>query len=363
MKVTYTPSTSNAMNRVVSLRKMKDNSIEISFHYDEQLVNMVRSIPGRRYLPERRVWIIPDKDNMELELRKYFDSTVIIINKDYNPQTLIPQSYIEVLDKKRYSSNTKRAYTSSFERFASFYKDKNVSTLSDEDVDRYLTYLVSGCKVSPAIQKQAINAIKFYYEKVLRRPVEHHLYKRPKREKKLPAILSEDEVTSILLALKNLKHRTILTVIYSSGLRLSELINLRVNDIDFNRMLIRVESGKGKKDRYTVLSSKLVQLLESYMYAYQPTEYLFEGQRGGKYSAKSVQNILKKAARIAGITKHATVHTLRHSFATHLLENGTDLRYIQELLGHSSSKTTEIYTHVSKKSISKIRSPLENLDI
>ena len=179
----------------------------------------------------------------------------------------------------------------------------------------------------------------------------------------MPQVLSEKEIARILLSLKNLKHRTILTVIYSAGLRLSELLNLKAEDIDWDRKLIRVKSGKGRKDRYTLLSPRLEKLLKDYLYYYKPDKYLFEGQKGGKYSPKSVQNIMKNAVTKTGITKHATVHTLRHSFATHLLENGTDLRYIQELLGHGSSRTTEIYTHVSKKSIGKIRSPLDNLDM
>ncbi len=351
------------MSEIIVFTRQKNNTIRVQFDYNEELVQCVRAIPGRKYLREKKVWVIPVKGNTEEALRKYFTATNNAVFRNFSSPSPVPKEYKEILNQRRYNSNTIKAYTSAFTRFADFYKGKDITRITDEEVNTYLVHLVSDKKVSPAIQKQAVNAIKFYYEKVLRRPVKQYLYKRPRREKTLPVILSEEEVTKVLLSLRNLKHRTILMVIYSSGLRLGELTNLKTNDIDFDRKLIRVKSGKGKKDRYTILSPKLIQLLENYIFAFQPVHYLFEGQNGGRYSPKSVQNIMKKAVTIAGITKHATVHTLRHSFATHLLENGTDLRYIQELLGHASSKTTEIYTHVSKKSIGKIRSPLENLDI
>ncbi len=351
------------MNRQVICTKLEDDTITIEFEYDPRTVNQVREIPGRRFIRDKKIWVIPGNGNTEKQICSYFDDSTILIFRRFQPKSAVPEEYLELLNQKRYSLNTVHAYVSSFKRFVLFFKGKDISLLSDEEVKKYLVHLVDREKVSPASQKQAINAIKFYYEKVLRRPVKHYMYSRPKREKKLPVILSEEETAKILLSSRNLKHRTILTVIYSSGLRLSELLNLKIADIDFNRMLIHVVSGKGKKDRYTILSPKLSDMLEKYIYAYQPSEYLFEGQGGGRYSPKSVQNIMKRAVLNAGITKHATVHSLRHSFATHLLENGTDLRYIQELLGHASSRTTEIYTHVSKRSIGKIKSPLDNLDI
>ncbi len=359
----YKTSGNILAKETVVLTQRRNDTVEIAFDYSEHLVECVRSIPGRKYLQEKHVWIVPRKEITEARLKKYFDDSAVLILTNFVLSVPLPRRYVEVLDQKRYSLNTKRSYLSAFKNFAVYYREKNLASLSGEDIDRYFNYIVSVKKVSPAVQKQAINAIKFYYEKVLGNPAENYAFKRPRREKKLPVILSESEVARILCALNNLKHRTILTVIYSAGLRLGEVINLKAEDIDSERMLIRVAGGKGKKDRYTVLSPKLLKLLKRYWYLYKPVEYLFEGRNGGKYSAKSVQNILKHAVLRAGITKHATVHTLRHSFATHLLENGTDLRYIQELLGHSSSKTTEIYTHVSKKSIGKIRSPLENLDI
>jgi integrase/recombinase XerD len=182
-------------------------------------------------------------------------------------------------------------------------------------------------------------------------------------KKSLPTVLSEQEVAAILGQLENIKHKSILSLIYSAGLRISESIHLELRDIDRSRGLLTIRQSKGKKDRYVPLSPKINALLTTYIEAYKPRKYLFEGQSGGLYSDRSIQNVFGKACEKAGITKHVTVHTLRHSYATHLLENGTDLRYIQEILGHSSSKTTEIYTHVSKKMIGAIRSPFDDLEI
>ncbi|MBI9104484.1 MAG: site-specific integrase [Spirochaetales bacterium] len=351
------------MKKRVKIKILTNSQAELTFLYDEKLVAQVKTIPGRIYLPAKKSWVIPFSEGSLPKIKNIFkDSAFIEIETPEKAQG-IPSGYKKELELKRYSNNTKRAYTAAFSKFLDYYQSRDTDSLTDKDVDEYINYLVTVKKVSPAVQKQAINAIKFYFEKVLLRTVNNHMYKRPRKDKTLPLVLSEQEVSDILQAPINLKHKTILTVIYSAGLRLSELLDLKVNDIDQNRQLIQVRMGKGRKDRYTLLSPKLIKLLNEYTKDYKPVDYLFEGQRGGRYSAKSVQNILKNAVAKAGINKNATVHTLRHSFATHLLEHGTDLRYIQELLGHSSSKTTEIYTHVSKKAIGNIRSPLDNLDI
>jgi len=183
---------------------------------------------------------------------------------------------------------------------------------------------------------------------------------RPKKERKLPDIITQGEVIKILDTVANLKYRTILMLIYSAGLRVGEAVRLKVNDIDSQRNLIHIRGAKGKKDRYTVLSSVLLEKLREYYKIYKPREYLFEGGNDRVHLAeRSVQNVFKRAVKNAGIKKQITVHTLRHSFATHLLESGTDLRYIQEILGHASSRTTEIYTDVSKQILGKIVSPLD----
>lgn len=188
--------------------------------------------------------------------------------------------------------------------------------------------------------------------------------KRPRKDKKLPVVLSKEEVAGILSSVENLKHRAILMLVYSAGLRVSEVVKLKLADIDNNRMLIHIKGAEGKKDRYAMLSKMALETLREYWGQYKPEQWLFEGVRKGRHlSTRTVEKILEHARERAGIIKAVTVHTLRHSFATHLLEAGTDLRYIQELLGHANSKTTEIYTHVSAKNIGQIKSPLDSLNL
>ena len=189
------------------------------------------------------------------------------------------------------------------------------------------------------------------------------MIERPRKENYLPEVLSEEEIASILKAITNLKHKAIIMVIYSGGLRISELINLKVKDIDSDRMQMRISQSKGKKDRYTLLSNKTLLILRNYFTEYKPKEWLFEGEGGGQYADSSIYSIFKKAITSANIKKKVSIHSLRHSFATHLLESGTDLRYIQSLLGHSSSKTTEIYTHITTKGFDQIKNSLDKLDI
>jgi site-specific recombinase XerD len=235
--------------------------------------------------------------------------------------------------------------------------------ITKEQIRKYLLYLVKEKRYSSSAQNQAINSIKFYYEKVLGKPVEKYYVPRPRKEKKLPQVLSEEEVTRILKQIKNLKHKSIIYLIYSAGLRLTEVVHLRIEDIHSDRKQIFIRSAKGNKDRYGILSDTVIDLLRKYYKKYKPQYWLFEGRPGEQFSRRKIQRILKNAVDKAGVKKTATVHTLRHSFATHLLEHGTDLRYIQELLGHKSSKTTEIYTHVTKAAKKKIVSPLDNLKL
>lgn len=270
------------------------------------------------------------------------------------------KKYRDLLIQKRYSKNTQKVYLNYFADFCRQFGFENIDHLSKEKINAYICELIRERYISASQQNQRINAIKFYYEKVLGREKEYYKLYRPHKEHKLPKVLSKNKVKGILRSCVNIKHKSILMLIYSAGLRRSELINLKISDIDSERMVINIRGGKGKKDRISLLSENMLALLRNYYKVYRPKEYLFEGQTGGKYSPASIANILKKAAIKAGIRKTVTPHMLRHSFATHLLEQGTDLRYIQELLGHSSSKTTEIYTHVSKKAIDQIKNPVDD---
>lgn len=266
------------------------------------------------------------------------------------------------LEIARYSPNTIDTYLNATKQVFLRFAEKHPNDIRTEDIETFQHELARSGK-SNSYLNQLVNAVRYYYKDVLGDAYRVKFIERPRGERKLPKVLSEQEVAAILRAPTNLKHRCILMLIYSAGLRLGELISLERTDIMPERKQVLIRGAKGGKDRVSLLSDKLLTLLEEYLKAYEPRHYLFEGPQGAKYSDTSVQQVFKQAKKKAGITAPATVHTLRHSFATHLLENGTDLRYIQTLLGHASSKTTEIYTHVSTKAIGKIRSPLDNLDL
>ena len=269
-----------------------------------------------------------------------------------------PKEYLQKLELKKYSNSTIKTYVMAFEKFINHYKENDLSQLNENHIRDYLSTLVKKGFSNSAIN-QAVNAIKFYYEIVLDMPNRFYEIERPIKEHKLPKVLSKEEVLTIIDHTNNIKHRCIVSLLYSAGLRRSELINLKITDIDSKRMLIRVEDAKGNKDRYTLLSSRVLVELRNYYKKWRPHVYLFEGPGGNKYSSRSIANIIANAAEKAGIKKNVTPHMLRHSFATHLLENGTDLRNIQALLGHNSLKTTEIYTHVAASSFNKIKNLLD----
>lgn len=269
------------------------------------------------------------------------------------------KKYKNLLIQKRYSKNTIKTYCGYFQEFYSYFKDENLEKVTRENINNYILNLIKSKNISISQQNQRINAIKFYYEKVLNGQKLFYNLHRPKKVHKLPKVLSKNEVKEILDSSTNIKHKSILMLIYSAGLRRSELLNLRISDIDSERMVINIRGAKGNKDRISLLSTNMLCLLRKYYKEYKPKIFLFEGLKGNRYSPSSVSNILKNAVLKAGINKKVTPHMLRHSFATHLPEQGTDLRYIQELLGHKSSKTTELYTHVSKRAIDKIKNPID----
>jgi len=272
-----------------------------------------------------------------------------------------PEAYLAKLEYKRYSKNTARTYISCFEKFMNHFHNHDLIELSEREIQSYLDQMARG-GVSTSQLNQILNSIKFYYEVVLEMPNRFYSIPRPFVQKKLPKVLSKNEVTQIINATTNIKHRCIVSLLYSSGLRRQELLDLQIEDINSERMSILVRAGKGQKDRQTILSYKVLEDLRLYYKQWNPEKYLFEGvKKGQPYSRASVANLLKTAAKRAGIQKKVTPHMLRHSFATHLLEAGTDLRYIQTLLGHNSSKTTEIYTEVSNHHLQKIKSPFDSL--
>ena len=275
----------------------------------------------------------------------------------------LPEGYLELLERKRYSPSTIKTYRAYFSDFMEYHKGRNIDRLKVADINKYILYLVNEKKISVSQQNMRINAIKFYYEQV--KGGQRQYYggiTRAKEYKSLPEVLSRNEVARILACLSNRKHRCMISLIYSAGLRRSELLNLTPKDIISERMLVRI-MGKGRKCRYSLLSEKLLKDLREYFKEYRPQKWLFEGETPGEpYSASALVKILKEAASHAGIKHRVHVHMLRHSFATHLLEQGTDLRTIQELLGHNDIKTTSIYLHVTSIHKSSIPNPLDSLD-
>jgi site-specific recombinase XerD len=276
-----------------------------------------------------------------------------------------PVEFLEKMLMANYSMNTIRTYHHYFFKYINhpaFGTWDDIYVASEAMINRYHEQMTQeGASFSTL--NQSVNAIKLYYRWVLGIELDAVKLMRPKSETKLPKVLSEEEIGRIIKSTENLKHKCLLMLLYGSGIRISELLSLKPEDYEPNDNRLWIRRGKGKKDRRTIINGKLKLILEEYMTKYAPEQWIFEGQYGGPYTSSSATKILKRAAWKAGIKKNVSLHMLRHSFATHLLEKGTDLRYIQELLGHASSKTTEIYTYVSNKYLSEIRCPTDNLDI
>jgi site-specific recombinase XerD len=274
-------------------------------------------------------------------------------------QKHILNGFYKDLKGKRYSDRTVVIYSYSVADFISFHRLKNIETLTNRDVEIYIETVYIKKDFSISKQRQFISALKLFRQYYPKTEIDDMELVRPKPNRHLPIVLSNIEVIDLIRATKNLKHRVIIGLLYSCGLRISELLNLKLRHIDLQRQQLVVKNSKGRKDRYIILAESLMPLLLNYLTTYNPKDYVIEGQSGGRYSAESVRHFLKRSCGSAGIIKHVTPHTLRHSYATHLLENGTDIRYIQALLGHSKPETTMIYTHVAKKDLLKIKSPLD----
>jgi integrase/recombinase XerD len=342
--------------------------IGLYFKYEARCVQAARKIKDSKFSRSLSCWVVPLSPDALPNIISVFDS-IATVNTKALPNNLqckltdSQKAFKELLERKRYSGATIANYFSQFTLFVNYFSGRDPATLNDEDVLRYMNHVIKEKRASASRQNIVINAIKFYYEQVLRREQKFYAFERPLKEYKLPIVFSKEEIAAILGACENLKHKTMLYLIYASGLRRSELINLRLIDVDYDRKVINVRMAKGKKDRITLLSAKVEALLVTYIGRYKPAVWLFEGGSGQCYSESSLQKVFRHALSKSGIRKEGSLHSLRHSFATHLLESGTDIRYIQALLGHNSSKTTEIYTHVTRKGFEKIRSPLDDLDI
>ncbi len=332
--------------------------IAVYFEKRADLIERIKKLTGVKWSQSLSVWHLPAtaENRTRFKLEEFVAST--------NPADVVLQvaTFKNYLTSKRYSLSTIKTYSEALRSFLMFFTPKPASELTNTDVITYNNDYISSNKLSSSYQNQIVNAIKLYFNSIQDKRMVVEKIHRPRPEHKLPNVLSKEEVKLILDALTNIKHKTMLSLIYSCGLRRSELLNLKPTDVDSKRNLIIIRKSKGKKDRIVPLSPKILEMLRAYYKLYQPKTWLFEGQQADTlYSEKSLQSVLKQALSKAKIVKPVTLHWLRHSYATHLLESGTDLRYIQELLGHNSSKTTEIYTHVSTKNIQQIKSPFDDL--
>lgn len=384
--------------------------LAVQFPEDPFGNDLIRQIPGRRWSYSRRCWLVPNSRHSVIQLGKLFgrdycrfDEGVIRLYKPAaSPAELeqaanppwpplhkrpasnhrLPFRYVppiraydqhpgiiamtHALRLGHYSYKTLKNYKQALISLIRYAYPLSVETFSKEQYQRYLLFLVETKRYSSATLNVHINSWKFYQEKVLQRPKEVYHIDYPRQANKLPTVYSIAEVKAIFEATTSLKYRTLFKLVYATGLRLSEAAHLRLTDIDKTRRLLTVRSGKGRKDRVVMITQKLETALNDYVKHYRPATFLFEDINTASHQPEPIQNrtiqrVYSQAVRAAGIQKHGGIHTLRHSFATHLLEAGTDIRYIQQLLGHESIMTTMRYTHVTTDKISTLKSPLDDL--
>lgn len=337
--------------------------IFIAFEYDLELIKYIKSLTGSRWSNSLKKWYVPDvseyRKKFGLEKNRFEDINLILIANN-NQKAL--KKFIDKIILMGYSKNTLRTYKNEFIIFLKYLGQKSINEITIEEIELYLINCLENQKLTENTVHSRINAIKFYFENVLNKKIIFLNIPRPKKRSKIPKVFSQNEVKRIFSNTTNLKHNTMLKMCYGMGLRVSEIVNLKIEHIYSDSMQVLIEKSKGKKDRYINLPESLLEQLRLYYKVFKPKEYLFEGQYGGQYSPRSVQQVFKEALLKSKNYKQMGIHSLRHSFATHLLENGTDIRFIQEILGHKDIKTTLLYTHVSKNMIRKIKSPLDDIN-
>jgi integrase/recombinase XerD len=361
--------------------------IRFTGRYDREWIRELKSYGRVRFNPSRLEWVLSWTRIKVDSLSDYFASQgVAVILKKY---AVIPEvkaaredagtdirnrkltdgilngieSTSRFMAERRYSSRSIETYISQLELFFKYFEGKDPFDIREEDISNFFHDYIVHHGYSASYHNQLISAIKMFYQVNGSREIDSSSLVRPRRGRSLPKVFSKEEVKSILNASRNVKHRLILWMIYSCGLRRSELVNIRLVDLDRSRSILNIRQAKGKIDRFIPVSEKVWAKVDEYKMAYEPEVYLFEGQGGGRYSSESVYRVFKEALKRAGIKKDVGVHSLRHSYATHLHENGVDIRYIQELLGHKSTRTTEIYTHVSRRNLVAVRSPIDDIDL
>jgi integrase/recombinase XerD len=361
--------------------------IKFTGRYDKSWVDELISYPGHRYDKLRKEWLLPWTQLTSDSLADFFTSRSVmvkivkqVISRELKSERQATADEVRsrplseaaingldalsiYLDENRYSPRTRVTYLAALEFFLRYFSDHDPFDISGEEISRFIYNIIIRLGYSSAYQNQMISAVKTFYYISGRGKVNPELLVRPRKSRALPKVLSKDEVGRVLNAARNPKHKLLLWLIYSCGLRRSEASNLKPEDFDRGRNLLHIREGKGMVERVVPVSPKVWDKLDEYLRSYKPGKYLFEGQSGGKYSNESVYRVFKDAMQRAGIKKDVGVHALRHSYATHLHESGLDIRYIQELLGHKSTRTTEIYTHVSRRNLIQVRSPIEDIDV
>jgi integrase/recombinase XerD len=339
--------------------------IAVAVPYREDLNAIVRAIPCARFDRSRRVWIVPDVRESHTTLHQLVEASRVhgIETTAVRTTEMLLGEMQHELVLRRYSHRTRRAYMYHTRKLLE--QAGTASTGQTPTADQARDFLVdrlARAEISRSYHAQGVAALRFFFTYVLNQALESRHLPLPRGERKLPRVLGRTDTARLIGTIQNAKHRAIVMLLYSAGLRVGEVVRLRVDDLDIGRSLIRVRSGKGRKDRYTLLADTAKTAIREYIAIYQPHHWLFPGARPDRHlTPRSVESVVTRACAKAGLTGAATPHTLRHSFATHLLEAGTDLRYIQELLGHSSPETTQIYTHVTRKDLLRIRSPLDTL--
>ncbi len=342
--------------------------IALHFEYSKAANERVRLLTGVKWSHTLKVWHVPDNDvyrkqfklparNITAQHIATKKESILRLNAQEQKQLLEFENLLRI---KKYSESTLKSYRAEFSVFLRTASGRvDVDTLTEAQLSGYLLYLIQKKTYGESQLNLAVSALKFYYEKVSHQPRLHFDLPRPRKRHPLPKVIDKQSVIKLLNAPDNIKHKTMLMCAYAAGLRVSEVAHLKVTDIDSKRMTINIVQSKGKKDRLVMLGEKLLAQLRSYFKEYKPKEYLFEGQYGGAISPRTIQEVFTAAKKKAGIKQPVGIHSLRHSFATHLHESGIDIKYIGDLLGHKDVKTTSIYTHVSKREIGKIKSPLD----
>jgi site-specific recombinase XerD len=367
----------------------KEGFLVIKFmgFFDHEWIREMRSYGNLEFDKKRKEWLLPWSKLTCDSLADYYGSkgvkvnvTKQVVNEDLKSERKITGDEIRAkqlgdkaldgldmltwyLDENRYSQRTRESYLAMLEFFFRYFSPREPAEITEDEISKFLYDFIIRLGYSATYQNQMVSAIKIYYTIAGKGKVDPEFLERPRRRRSLPKVFSKEEVSSILNSSGNLKHKLLLWMIYSCGLRRSEVTNIRLTDLDRDRNILHIREGKGMVDRFVPVPEKVWVKVDEYTSAYKPREYLFEGQAGGRYSSESVYRVFKEALLKAGIKKDVGVHSLRHSYATHLHENGLDIRYIQELLGHKSTRTTEIYTHVSRRNLIAVRSPIDDLDV